>query len=220
MPLRITIEQLDEGYLLTLSDGKKIAVTNIDTAIIKIKAFFGKTDKKQTDKKQTDKMEMQPTDIMIEHPTVAPAVEGKQVLPSISAHTQIISPSDLKLPKFECEFAMMKPYKNIFFLEMPDGKVCLEYAGSHYYTTKDLVLKIPYPFPKKYFRNENGWSSTVEVAFKKYRQYLAELPQRQQVEKEKPAPESTDDWKYKSFGLNNTRIERENYTKIEGTLEA
>jgi len=33
----------------------------------------------------------------------------------------------------------------------------------------------PYPFPAGYFSKKNGWSSTVEQAFKTYRRYLGEL---------------------------------------------
>ena len=214
MSFRITIEALDEGYLLTLNDGKKIAATDIYMVVIKLKAFFG-----EIDKKQTDKLEMQPVD-MIEHLAIASTVEEKQNIPSIPAHIQIISPSGLKLPKFECDFAMMKPYQNILFLEMPDGKVSLEYSGSRYFTTKDLVLKIPYPFPKKYFSTENGWSSSVEVAFKKYRQYLAEqmqvTPKAVSLKQKIELP--GDDSKFKPYNINNTRTDYDG-NKIEGTLE-
>ena len=43
LPPTITIEALDEGYLLTTSDEKKIAATDIDMVIVKLKAFFGET---------------------------------------------------------------------------------------------------------------------------------------------------------------------------------
>lgn len=145
----------------------------------------------------------------------------------------VVMRPDTKIPKFEYDESKMQPYKSIFFQEFPDGTVVLKYGTSHYYTTKEKVLKIPYPFPKKYFSKENGWSSSIEFAFKKYRQYLAELPQPQQqlqqqaeTEKEeghmpqnqKQKQEDPDDWKYKRFGIAHTKCDYDG-GKIEGTLE-
>lgn len=89
-------------------------------------------------------------------------------------NSNALSPKDLKLPKFEYDKETRKQYGLVFFTELPDGRVVIEYGMAHYYTTKEKVLQIPYPFPKKYFSKENGWSSTIEIAFKKYRTYLAE----------------------------------------------
>jgi hypothetical protein len=88
----------------------------------------------------------------------------------------VLHPDDLKQKLFEYDKTQMKLYEMIFFNELEDGsgRVVIEYSGAHYYTTKDNVMKIPYPFPAKYFSKKNGWSSTVEQAFRKYRKYLAE----------------------------------------------
>ncbi len=85
----------------------------------------------------------------------------------------IMHPGDLKLMPFNYDKNSMQQYKMIFFQEFPDGRVVIEYNNSHYYTSKDAVIQIPYPFPVGYFSKENGWSSTVEQAFKTYRRYLA-----------------------------------------------
>lgn len=139
----------------------------------------------------------------------------------------IMHPSDLKLPAFEYDKNKMQQYKTIFFQELSDGRVALDYCDSHYYATKDAVLQIPYPFPQNYFSKENGWSSSVEQAFKKYRMYLAEQEQQQKVETkkkeqqpQKEKPEDPDDWKYRPFNINNTKVGKEDYGKVEGTLEA
>ncbi len=87
-----------------------------------------------------------------------------------------LPPKDLKIPKFEYDKGLRRQYGLVFFTELPDGRVVIEYGMAHYYTTKEKVLQIPFPFPKKYFSKENGWSSTIEIAFKKYRRYLAEHP--------------------------------------------
>ena len=128
----------------------------------------------------------------------------------------ILQPSNLKFPKFEYDPAQLQNYKSLRFQELSNGKVVLVYSGSHYYSSKELVMRIPYPFPKDYFSKKNGWSSSVELAFKLYRRYLFEKGQKQQVEKERR--EDPDDWKYKPLGINKTRVDREDYTKIEGDL--
>ena len=129
----------------------------------------------------------------------------------------ILQPSDLKLAAFEYDKSKMQKYKSLNFLELSNGKVVLIYSISHYYTSKDLVMQIPFPFPRGYFDKKNGWSSTIEQAFKMYRRYLAEQGE-QKMKIVKAKIEDPDDWKYKSFGLNNTRVDKEDYTKIEGSL--
>jgi len=85
----------------------------------------------------------------------------------------ILHPSDLKIAKFDYDNNRMQEYKSLEFLELPDGRVVLKYGAARYYTSKDLVMQIPFPFSKGQFNKENGWSSTVEQAFKMYRRYLA-----------------------------------------------
>ncbi len=114
-------------------------------------------------------------------PEISKKSETEQNQLSRPSTDNVLRPNDLKLPAFEYDKDRMNPYKMIFFQEMLDGKVIIEYSNSHYYTTKETVMKIPYPFPVKYFSKENGWSSTVEQAFKNYRKYLAEQEQDKPV---------------------------------------
>jgi len=130
---------------------------------------------------------------------------------------QILWPKDLKIKSFDYSGWSTGQYKSLSFWELPDGRVVLNYSNSHYYTTKDLVMQIPFPFPEGCFDKKNGWSSSVEQAFKMYRRYLAEQGE-QKTKIVKAKIEDPDDWKYKSFGLNNTRVDKEDYTKIEGSL--
>ncbi len=150
---------------------------------------------------------------------------GKQEISNMDAtHLKLGTPdnyvimktSDLEIPKFRYDKSKMQPYESIFFQEFPDGAVVLGYGNSHYYTIKEKVLKIPYPSPKEYFSKENGWSSTIEIAFKKYRKYLFEKRQEQQIEKKRT--EDPDDWKYKNLLHTNTRTDYDG-NKIEGSLE-
>lgn len=107
-------------------------------------------------------------------PTEVPKKSEQEQNHAGSPADNVLRPQDLKLPAFEYDKANMNSYKMIFFHELPDGRVVIKYGNAHYYTAKEAVMKIPYPFPVKYFGKENGWSSTVEQAFKNYRKYLAE----------------------------------------------
>jgi len=113
----------------------------------------------------------------------------------------ILHPSDLKLAAFDYDNDKMQKYKSLEFLELPDGKVVLQYANSRYYTEREKVMQIPFPFLKGHFSKENGWSSSVEQAFKMYRRYLAETPDgddgRSKAQKKSqaeinPEPQSSD----------------------------
>ncbi len=124
---------------------------------------------------------------------------------SSGATVNIIHPEDLKLHSFKHDKNKMQQYKSLFFQELPDGRVVLEYHNAHYYTTKELVLRLPYPFPKRYFK-KNGWSSSVKMAFKTYRRYLAETTAKTQTLQSSASGSSSEDldpdYAFKPFGLN------------------
>jgi len=87
----------------------------------------------------------------------------------------VLQPSDLKIAKFDYDLlAKTRKYKTLEVLELPDGRVVLKYGAVRYYSTKEKVMQIPFPFPRGSFSKEGGWSSNVEQAFKMYRRYLAE----------------------------------------------
>ena len=103
--------------------------------------------------------------------------KGEKPIPGelkLGTPDNILRPSDLKLAAFDYDDDKMQQYKSLKFLELPNGRVVLQYANSRYYTEREKVMQIPFPFPKKYFSKENGWSSSVEQAFKMYRRYLDE----------------------------------------------
>jgi len=113
----------------------------------------------------------------------------------------ILRPKDLKKKSFDYSGWSPGQYKSLSFWELPDGRVVLKYGGAQYYSTKDLVMQIPFPFPRGQFSKENGWSSTVEQAFKMYRRYLAETPdgndgrckaQKKSRAEINPVPQSSD----------------------------
>lgn len=105
----------------------------------------------------------------------------------------LLRKDDVIIPKFQFDKDRKQFFKNIFFVEEPDGRVAIMYGESTYCTTKDRILGVPYPFPPDYFDSKRGWNSTVEQAVKKYRLYLAT---------QKPDDAKDPDRGFKSFGLN------------------
>lgn len=103
---------------------------------------------------------------------------GEKPIPSelkLGTRDNTLHPSDLKIAKFDYDLlAKTRKYKTMEVLELPDDKVVLKYGATRYYSTKEKVMQIPFPFQRGQFNKENGWSSTVEQAFKMYRKYLAE----------------------------------------------
>lgn len=119
----------------------------------------------------------------------------------------VIPSSALKIPPFPYDKKKMRQFRNIFFIETPSGTV-INYRESHYYTTKDRILQLPFPFPEHYFTKENGWSSSVEQAFKIYRKYLAEQN------------DDEDDWKYRRILKTDTKGNHgEDFEQLQGVLE-
>jgi len=115
----------------------------------------------------------------------APKPEIEQSVPVPVLATDAVHSDSLKLASFKYDKNLMQQYKMIFFQELPepDDRVVIEYSGAHYYTSKKLIMQIPpYPFPAGYFSKKNGWSSTVEQAFKTYRRYLGEQLEKQETD--------------------------------------
>jgi hypothetical protein len=120
----------------------------------------------------------------------------------------------LTISKFEYDKSKMQKYQSIQYQELEDGKVVLSYKGSRYFTTKELVLKLAVDATPEFYQKTLRWSSSKEMAFKLYRKYLEDQKSKTGLPKAEE-----DDWKYKPYGFNKTRIDREDYTKIEGILE-
>ncbi len=127
------------------------------------------------------------------------------------AGVNMLQKDDILIPKFIFDKDRKQFFKNIFFVEEPDGRVAIMYTGSTYYTTKDRILGVPYPFPPNYFDSKRGWNSTVEQAVKKYRTYLAT---------QKPEEKDDPDRIYKPLLKTDTHaVHGEDYEKVEGTME-
>ncbi len=239
--VQIIIRTLDEGYLITNDAGQETAVCNGQQLVRKVREYFGlvKTGLEKNFKKSkitlsaeifkdTKAESHNSQSLSIEHePPRLLQVESSQeaTLSKLDTNDIFIFPNNLKISAFEYDKTQMEQYKTILFQELPDGRVVLDYNGSRYYTMKEWVLQIPFPFPRKCFSKETGWSSSTAFAFKSYRKYLDEQEEIKldksmglinEFKKEKK--EDPDDWKYKPFGINKTRVEKEDYTKIEGDL--
>ncbi len=77
-----------------------------------------------------------------------------------------------EIPKFDFDKKQEKRYGHLHFVELNDGRVTLSYFAGRIYTTKEKVLKLPFPLvnsiPKlKYLSNNN------KTAMRLYREYLA-----------------------------------------------
>ena len=82
---------------------------------------------------------------------------------------------DILIPRFKYNDSLKNSildYKNTWYAELPDGRVVLGYGGSSYYTTKENVMKIPYPVPYGYFKG-SGISTTALTCLRAYRQTFA-----------------------------------------------
>jgi len=166
---KLIIEQLKEGFLFSDENDEKYAVSS-GSMSRKVHAYFGMTrpgsHKKTEIKKTADNK-------LVRRGQCAEILE----IPGFDspAAPLILHPSDLKIAKFDYDLlAKTRKYKTLEVLELPDGRVVLKYGATRYYSTKEKVMQIPFPFPRGQFNKENGWSSTVEYAFKMYRRYLAE----------------------------------------------
>jgi predicted CopG family antitoxin len=117
--------------------------------------------------------------------------------------TVFLRSADICMPKFEYDKDSKQFYENVFFWELPDDRVVIEYGEAHYYTTKQKILAIPYPPPANYYDAKRGWNSTNAQAIKKYRKHLAE--------------HTDPDRKFRKVLNTDTRPGAEE--KVEGTLE-
>lgn len=86
------------------------------------------------------------------------------------------NPEDIPalIPKFEYDHELRKEidgYTNVWYAELPDGRVVVGYNQTNYYTTKENVMKIPYPIPGRYFEGMDIPKS-ARTPLKAYRELL------------------------------------------------
>lgn len=80
--------------------------------------------------------------------------------------------SDFFIPKFKWDKTKEKSYRTIFFFEHEDGRVMISYMHSRIFTTKAVVLALPYPIPRNY-PLLHSLGNNKRTAFRFYREYLA-----------------------------------------------
>lgn len=193
----IQIEQCDEGYIITDEPTKKRYAITKDGLVRKIKELFGITDKTvhkaQTtgNKEQEGKVDAITAPIneigdslSKDDPARIPTAQEPKVEPTITARQKIIElaqmkkPDGILIPRFEYDPAQaqrteLEGYSNISVVELPDGRVMIQYKGTHYYTTKEKVMQLPYPAPYSYFKKKGmGLSAVAMTCLRAYRQYL------------------------------------------------
>jgi len=124
-----------------------------------------------------------------------------------------------------------KRFKRLTFYEDHEKDIAvLKYADCTYFVRISAVKNLPYPVPIGYFRH-HPISSIRITAIRTYRQYLAEQQQKQEKEKEQqekqqqgkqeerkqkqkqPLIDSED--AYRPIVNVDTRVPKEDYTKIE-----
>lgn len=162
---KILIHSLEHGYVVTdYISGKKYAVESPESVLKIVGKALGMTEQ-------------------------LPATE-EDVLPvteSIQEPVPNILKQDIMIPRFQYDHSLRKwipDYKNAWYAELPDGRVALGYWESSYYTTKENVIKIPYPVPYRYFKG-SGISTTAQTCLRAYHQVL-ENPE--ELTEDKTAP--------------------------------
>ncbi len=129
---------------------------------------------------------------------------------------------DIVVPRFEWERGCEKNYKRLSFIELPDGRVMLGYMSARVFTTKEKMLRLPFPLPAGYLRIA-GMATNQITAVRQYQEYLSTvkgsvLPGElatvpQQDIKDPDAP-----FKPRLSGVINTHPGEDE--KVEGSLEA
>jgi hypothetical protein len=195
--ITVIIEKLSEGYVVE-KEGKRFAVTQ-DRMIQKVKSLLGITHfkKKGSDNSVRQPAPEGPQRLDIIEPIKLEIKKdilkvgkltglGKKALshkedpdsvqkaPESSSPRQdrkVRDPVDwLRIEEFDWDLKKEKSFKTIFFVELDDGRVTISYSKCRYFTTKENVLKIPYPVPKNYLKFVKASNHKQAVA--RYREYL------------------------------------------------
>ncbi len=161
--MKILIQAYHEGYMLTdYITGKKYAKETPEGVIAAItKLLIG-------DSQEISKLipeVSQPESNNDGHSEITQKIE----LPVVN-----VPKETLFIPHFDYDLSQrkeIKGYTNIGVVETPDGKAMIDYKKVHYYTTKEKILKIPYPIPRGYFKDMKI-SSVALTCVRAYRDYL------------------------------------------------
>ncbi len=165
---KILIHSLEQGYVVTdYISGKKYAVESPESVLRIVGRTLGMTEALPGWLMQPEK-ESSTTD------------QQEEQTKTEQAPVPNILKKDILMPRFKYDHSLRKPipeYKNMWFAELPDGRVVLGYGESSYYTTKENVLnKTPYPIPYGYFKGSDI-STTAQTCIRAYRDLLCLQPE-------------------------------------------
>jgi len=185
---KILIHSLEQGYMVTdYTTGRKYAKETAEGVIDVIREALGipTFSVEKLDQKQPEAITIleSKTEILYPIQPIAPPVpESKTtLLQRIKELSQMKSPDGILIQSFKYDQAQaqrkeIEGYSNISVVELLDGRAMIQYKEAHYYTTKEKVMQIPYPTPRKYFKKMGyGFSSVAQTCLRAYRQYLANL---------------------------------------------
>ena len=105
--------------------------------------------------------------------------ELAQMKDNLLSDNKSLTKNGLLIPRFkydpwQAQKKEIEGYSNISVMELPDGRAMIQYKGTHYYTTKEKVMQIPYPTPYSYFKRPGlGVSATAQTCLRAYRKLLA-----------------------------------------------
>ena len=191
--MNILIHSLEHGYVITDHDsGKKYAKETAEGVIEVIKealeisvnpAMTGdvKLERPETEINSQSKIETNwSTDSSLPTPEPKPEPTACQKIKELA---QIKEPDGLLISRFkydpwQAQKKEIEGYSNISVMELPDGRAMIQYKGTHYYTTKEKVMQIPYPTPYSYFKRPGlGVSPTAQTCLRAYRKHLGLCPE-------------------------------------------
>lgn len=99
-------------------------------------------------------------------------IPKKRKMPRVSKKVEIgYGERDLLISKFPYDSKLEKKYETISIFEESNGKVALTYNRYKIYTTKEKIMRLPFPVPKGIV-SESPWQ--VRTAIRKYRKYIEE----------------------------------------------
>lgn len=196
---KILIQQYDVGYVVTnYQTGKKFAKDTVEGVIEVLRDALRTLETKLNSQSKIETIveaeaETKPSSnpSLVSVPVPEPVITTKhepekQSLPQkIKELAQAKDPDGLFIPEFDYDPAQKKEiegYSNISVVELPDNRAMIQYKVAHYYTTKEKIMSIPYPIPKKHFTGK-GLSSVANTCLHAYRKYLhfASIPKENAV---------------------------------------
>jgi len=187
---KILIHSLEQGYVITdYISGKKYAVESPESVLRIVGKALGipellpgwliHLEKQETPEPHAcmpdasllsaDKILGKTDNFLSADKTLTKTDDGNSFSPAF------LQKADIMIKKFGYDHSLRKSipeYKNTWYAELPDGRIVLGYGESSYYTTKENVMKIPFPVPYGYFKG-SGISTTALTCLRAYRQTFA-----------------------------------------------